>query len=52
MLPSNQIYSVTGLESTKKITKQSNSGKIIEEYYCPNTETWYNKQLIRKVFLT
>jgi hypothetical protein len=42
MLPSYQIYSLRGLEDNKKVTKGSN-GKVVEEYYCKFTETWYNK---------
>lgn len=50
MLPSYQIYSLRGLEDNKKVTKGSN-GKVVEEYYCKFTETWYNKQLAKKVYL-
>lgn len=50
MLPSYQIYSFKGLEDTKKTTK-TNNGKVNEEYYCKFTETWYNKEFAKKVFL-
>ena len=50
MLPSNQIYSLRGLEATKKVIKPS-LGKYIEQYYCKFTSTWYNKEQAKKVYL-
>jgi hypothetical protein len=50
MLPSHQIYSMKGLESTKKMIKHT-SGKHIEQYYCKFTSTWYNKEQAKKVYL-
>lgn len=38
ILPSNQIYSLNGLEQTKKLIKMNN-GQVAEKYYCLITNT-------------